>query len=201
MTVLRSHALLTGDDVSPEPFNKLSVPKDGAFLVPRRWLFDELTQGVGRPVTVVMGPPGWGKTTLVASWVAHDLAPGRVAWLTLDAEDDDQTTFWTSVVQALVLHGVDVPGQLQVPGEPLPRSFLKALTTALARSEETVVLVLDGFEAITDPAIERDVAVLLRSAAPDLRLVLTTRREPEVLLRGYRPDELTVVRLQVTPQR
>jgi LuxR family maltose regulon positive regulatory protein len=149
-----------------------------------------------------MGPPGWGKTTLVASWVAHDLAPGHVAWLTLDPQDDDPTTFWTSVVQALVLHGVDLPGQLQVPGEPLPRhSFLRALSAAVARSEETVVLVLDGFEAITDPAIERDVDVLLRSAAPDLRLVVTTRRDPQVLLRDYRlPDELTVIRLQVTPQ-
>jgi LuxR family transcriptional regulator, maltose regulon positive regulatory protein len=191
MTTLSAQGPPSREQPSRDLLAKLSVPKC-AFLISRRWLFDRLAHGADGPLTVVSGPPGWGKTTLVASWIAHDLAPGRIAWLTLDRQDDDEVTFWSSFVQALVLHGVKLPLQLHPFGAAMPRpAFLADLAVALSRSEEPVVLVLDGFEAITHATIQRDLDLLLRSTTSDLRLVLTTRIEPLALLNS---NELTLIR-------
>ena len=159
---------------------KLSLPKEGGLLVPRRRLFDRVTEGVAGPVTVVYGPAGSGKTTLVASWIAHDLATGPVAWVTLDPADNQPGIFWTYVVEALRRHGVDLPPSVGHPVRPdaVDRSFLEDLAAALASSTQTVVLVLDQFEAVTNSQMLRDLDFVLRNAAPELRLVLTTRRQP-----------------------
>ena len=46
-------------------------------------------------------PAGFGKTTLLASWLGPPTGDRRVAWLSLDASDDDPVSFWTGVVTAL----------------------------------------------------------------------------------------------------
>ena len=44
-------------------------------------------------------PAGFGKTTLLAEWLAAARRrTGRVAWLSLDAADNDPASFWTYVV-------------------------------------------------------------------------------------------------------
>ncbi|QNN53310.1 AAA family ATPase [Nocardioides mesophilus] len=159
---------------------KLSVPKPRELVVPRRRLFEQLTEGLSRPLTVVSGPPGSGKTTLVASWIAHELAPGTVAWLTLD-EGDTPSTFWRYVVESLRRHGVELPSDLGALRRPIERPFLEQLATALADCHGPVILVLDQFESITSPALLRDLDFVLTNAASELRLVLTTRSEPRAL--------------------
>ncbi len=179
--------------VPPEPaipllLAKLSVPKARGLLVPRHRLFDELGTGVEHtPLTVVCGPAGAGKTSLVASWIAHDLPRGRVAWLSLDSADDEPGTFWSYVVEALSHHQVVAPDRVDRPLHPdaVDRTFLRRLAAVLADSEDTVVLVLDGFEAITDRRVLRELDELLRNAGPELRLLVTTRREPEGPFAAY----------------
>ena len=50
-------------------------------------------------VTLVSAPAGFGKTTLVADWLATTSA--TVAWVSLDASDDDPRTFWRYVLASL----------------------------------------------------------------------------------------------------
>jgi LuxR family maltose regulon positive regulatory protein len=53
-------------------------------------------------LTVLSAPAGFGKTTLLTEWLAADRAdPVAVAWLSLDARDNDPVLFWTYVVTAL----------------------------------------------------------------------------------------------------
>ena len=59
-------------------------------------------------LAVVSAPPGFGKTTLMASWARAATDAGRpVAWVSLDAAQAPRESFWTYVVTAL--EGV-VPG-------------------------------------------------------------------------------------------
>ncbi len=50
-------------------------------------------------MTLVSAPAGFGRTTLLAEWLAAD--GRRAGWLSLDRRDNDPTTFWTYLVTAL----------------------------------------------------------------------------------------------------
>ena len=163
---------------------KLRVPTAGHLVLPRPQLFARLSRGAAGPLTVVSAAAGSGKTTLVASWIAAGLSPGRVAWLTLDPDDDQPGVFWTSVVASLRRHGVPLPAAVGVPLRPdeVERPFLAELAVALADPAHPVVLVLDQFEVVTGPAVSRDLDFVLRNADPGLRLVVLTRTDPGGLL-------------------
>jgi hypothetical protein len=81
---------------------KLHVPAPGSQLVSRPALLDRL--GALRALTLVSAPAGFGKTTLLAEWIAHHRRSEpdvRVAWLSLDDGDNDPSRFLAYVVAAL----------------------------------------------------------------------------------------------------
>ena len=50
-------------------------------------------------LTLLVAPPGFGKTSLLADW--SDVDPRPFAWLTIDVQDNDQTVLWTYIGAAL----------------------------------------------------------------------------------------------------
>ncbi|HKQ03210.1 MAG TPA: hypothetical protein VJ735_23055 [Actinomycetes bacterium] len=71
---------------------KLDVPQRRPGLLPRPRLQERLAAGTGRELTLVCAPAGFGKTSLLGDWARQARQP--VAWLSLDAGDDDQVRFW-----------------------------------------------------------------------------------------------------------
>jgi LuxR family maltose regulon positive regulatory protein len=78
---------------------KLTPPRLRPSLIERVALIDRLNQGLSSDVTLITAPAGYGKTTLVAEWAAQATLP--VAWLTVDAKDNDATTFVTYFIAAI----------------------------------------------------------------------------------------------------
>src|SRR5436190_1556827 len=71
-------------------------------LVPRPRLNERLNRGTEAKLTLVSAPAGFGKTTLLAEWLAAAPAEERsVAWLSLDQSDNHPPSFWTYLVTAL----------------------------------------------------------------------------------------------------
>ena len=58
---------------------KLHVPRRRQGLVARPRLIDRLSRGVESALTLVSAPAGFGKTSLVADWLAAAGADGRGA--------------------------------------------------------------------------------------------------------------------------
>ena len=71
---------------------KLSVPGLRPDLVPRPRLAQRLDEGRERGLVLACAPAGYGKTVLLAGWVRRGRHP--VAWLSLDAGDNDPARFW-----------------------------------------------------------------------------------------------------------
>ena len=67
-----------------------------------------LAEKPGVPVTAIIAPPGYGKTTLLAQWAAHEQCP--VAWLSIDDQDNDPAVFVAYLKEAF--RGV-TPGRAQ----------------------------------------------------------------------------------------
>ena len=71
---------------------KLERPSVRPGFVERPRLFDRLDEALGHRVTLISAPPGFGKTTLVAQWLARRPGP-PCAWLSLDPQDRDAEQF------------------------------------------------------------------------------------------------------------
>jgi LuxR family maltose regulon positive regulatory protein len=70
---------------------KLYMPQVPAETVLRPRLFERLNQGLDAPLILIAAPAGFGKTTIVMHWLHDHSVP--VAWLSLDATDNDPATF------------------------------------------------------------------------------------------------------------
>src|SRR6266576_1856570 len=133
---------------------KLHVPRWRRNLVARPRLSERLSRGAESALTLVSAPAGFGKTTLLAEWLAVAGADGRsVAWLSLDQRDNDPALFWTYLVAAL---NTGVPGvgsgalSVLQPPQPPNEAGLVALLNDLDAISNDVVLVL---ASRTDPPL------------------------------------------------
>lgn len=113
-----------------------------------------------RPVTLVLGPVGAGKTTAVSDWAREGRAPGPVVWVTVEAS--------------------------RGPGERWSAAA-HHLADALAGDAGPQVLVLDDVHHVdADDTAALLLDRLLRRPPPGLHLVLVGRREPDVPLNRLR---------------
>ena len=86
--------------------SKLQIPPLRPDLVPRSRLIDHLSAGIHRKLTLISAPAGFGKTTLVSSWIAVSKRP--VAWLSLDERDSDPARFLTYLIAAIQTIDADI---------------------------------------------------------------------------------------------
>jgi LuxR family maltose regulon positive regulatory protein len=187
------------------------VPRHRATLVPRPRLVVRLEAGVRGPVTILAAPAGWGKTTVVSAWRTEAAAPGSgtrlVAWVSLDAADNDPVRFWAYVLTALNMVqpgiGDDALALLRAPQPPPIEAILTPLLNALAIAAHDLVLVLDDYHVIEAEPVHAAVAFVLDHLPPRLHLVISTRADPPLPLARLRAQggvtELRAADLSFTP--
>ncbi len=187
---------------------KLHVPRPQPGFVPRPRLAAALDEGLARQLVLVCAPAGSGKTVLLADWAGRD---GRlVAWLSLDAADNDPARFWRHVVAALdrVRPGIaERAGSLL--GPPAPPSF-EGLVTALVNElaaqpgEDEVLLVVDDYHLIEAQPVHASLEFLVEHLPPGLDLVVASRADPPLplprLRAGGRLAELRAADLRFTAE-
>lgn len=169
---------------------KLYVPAPPPGFVSRARLVDRLNDGLGRALILVCAPAGFGKTALLADW-SQD-SHRSVAWLSLDAGDNDPARFWRHVAAALdrVRPGIAKESGPLI-GPPAPPSFdglVAALVNELAArtAEHEVLLVLDDYHMIESRVVHASLTFLLEHLPPDLHLVVASRADPPLPLARLR---------------
>jgi LuxR family maltose regulon positive regulatory protein len=143
-----------------------------------------------RPLTVIRGPAGSGKSLLMAQW--RLAAPGdrKVAWLSLDEGDNEPVRFWSYVIAALrsVLpeFGEGPLSLLRAPGVDLLDEAVPTLINELLETPSETVLLLDDYHVIEHEAIHAGMGFLLEHVPGNHRFVIATRSEPPLPLARLR---------------
>jgi LuxR family maltose regulon positive regulatory protein len=174
----------------------------------------------GRKLTLISAPAGFGKTTLLSTWInqspvfnhlhcaqAQVTQSPKFTWLSLDKEDNDAVRFWTYFVAALQTLSTKLSQlaleALQSPQSPALQSILPLLLNDIATFPYEIVLVLDDYHVISTQAIHDGMAFLLDHQPQQLHLVLSTRADPPLPISRLRArGQLTELRaddLRFTP--
>ena len=174
---------------------KLYRPLPRASLIRRERLYARLDGVLERKLALVSAPAGYGKSTLVSDWIDHltaglGAASPQVAWVSLDAGDDDPARFLGYLAAALrpiclsaaelVLSALD--------DEPLPplENLLTALINKLVACAEPALLVLDDYYHVGEERIHRALDFLLAHLPRSLHLAILTRVNPPLDLASLR---------------
>jgi hypothetical protein len=189
---LRDNSLL------PLLVTKLHMPCLRNNMVARAHLVKRLQQGLTRPLTLISAPAGFGKTILLAQCCAESSL--SIAWLSLNAEDNDPTRFLTYLIAALqtlnAQMGTIALEMLHTPQPPSPEGVLAVLVSEVINlSDEEFVLVLDDYHVINSKSIHRGMTFLLEHLPTQMHLLLATRADPPLPLARLRArGQLTEVR-------
>jgi len=165
---------------------KLYIPQPNPRVVIRPHLLARLNESLahGCKLTLLSAPVGYGKSTLVSSWLSTTDCPA--AWLSLDPEDDDPRQFWVYVIAALqTIHpelGQTTLALLQTTQMPSIEGLLSGLINQITTLSEKFILVLDDFHLIERIALYDGINYLLDHLPPQLHLVITTREDPPLPL-------------------
>jgi len=167
-----------------------------------------MDQAITRKLTLVSAPAGFGKSTLLAEWLAAAPAGARpAAWVSLDESDNDPARFWAYVVTAMRKIrpeiGESALSLLRSPQPPPIESILTTLINDITTIDDVVSLVLDDLHVIEVQPVHAALAFLLDHLPPRMHLVVATRSDPPLPLTRLRARgeliELRAADLRFTP--
>lgn len=176
--------------------SKITTPELPSDLVERSALMAKLGVDFSRKLTLVCAPAGFGKTTLVTSWLrltqarAGAGAPVHVGWYALDEGDNNVHRFYgyllCAIQQAnpdLFSDWVDFDYRSQLPSV---EEMVNELVDGLWQRSDPMLLALDDFHYVSNKEIHHFVNLLLRYLPPHLRLIIATRHDPPLGLAQLR---------------
>ncbi len=174
---------------STTAFAKSTRPEIGG-VVRREALFTRLDGTAARTVAWIAAPPGYGKTTLAATYL--EARSYRWAWYEADADDDDAENFFHYLAHAV--------RKLRGDGEALPpftqehradlagysRRFFRAM---FGQAPEPMAVVLDNLHELPP---ESDLRTVLEAGLPQVPrqccVIATSRAAPPVALARLLPS-------------
>lgn len=167
---------------------KLRPPLTRTQLVPRPRLQTRMAEGFLNPLTLVIAPAGFGKSTLVTASLSD--RRGQVAWLSLDHGDNQIGVFLPYLMAALQNAdnriGLEAFQIMAGMRQASTETILTLLINDMDASNQHIILVLDDYQNISNTEVHAAVAFLLDHCPRGLHLVISTRSDPPLPLARLR---------------
>jgi LuxR family transcriptional regulator, maltose regulon positive regulatory protein len=158
--------------------SKLQPPPGRPAIVPRTAIVQRLLTSDDVPITSIVAPPGYGKTTLLSQWAEHN--PHSVAWLSVDEQDNDPEVLLSYAAAALDRIEPIESSIFRRSGRRGSPAAMAAprLAGAIAAMQQPVDLVLDHVELIRNHECLDTIAELALHLPVGSRLAIATRDDP-----------------------
>ena len=164
----------------PEPDSSATgirfVPRVSRSVVSRPRLSKAFDDSLAGALTIVRAPAGAGKSTAIADWATRVDAPAGV-WLTLGGAPVNRSTFWRTLLDALIDGRIAGAESAFAGVEPSPStagSLLSILLRGFARLPEPLLIVIDDYHLVADDAVHDDLVVVLERT-PLVHVIVATR--------------------------
>ena len=159
---------------------KIDVPSPPDRLVSRKHLLVKLSQAESYRLFLVSAPAGFGKTTLLSSWVNQQNLP--VAWLSLDRADSDPKLFLRYL--AASLQSINKRFVEQMP-EYLTsydwihlEEVISELINNISMTGAPFYLVLDDYHVIDNTKVHDIIEFFITHCPPPMQIIISTRSDP-----------------------
>lgn len=189
---------------------KLRVPRLRTQLVHRYRLIERLQQGLQATLILLSAPAGFGKSTLLAQWLAESQWPS--AWISLEPADNDPVRFFSALIAALQRFDPQLGTSALVCFQPSPSAPPPSPETVVdlllgdlhQQAPGDFVLVLDDYHVVTNEVLHQALSYLVEHAPAYLHLVIATRTDPMLPLSRLRTQgqlcEVRANQLQFLPE-
>ncbi|HUV28936.1 MAG: HTH-type transcriptional regulator MalT [Anaerolineales bacterium] len=172
----------------PLVVTKVKVPpvRENRVLRPR--LLEQLKAGLGRKLTLLSSPAGFGKTTLLSEFAVEGDRPA--AWFSIDEEDDDSNRFLSYLIASLETidqgFGESMYPLLQTPKPERIETLLAVVINEIEAAFPPFVLIIDDYHLISSPDIHQAIAFLIEHLPEQMHMVIATRADPPLALSRLR---------------
>jgi LuxR family maltose regulon positive regulatory protein len=167
---------------------KLICPSINHKMIDRKRLFELLSQSRHLPLTCLVSPAGFGKSTLVVSWLQRATLP--FGWYSLDINDNDASVFANHLIYALhQASGGACPQSLALVQQQEYANLHGLMSKAMmevAQVDHHFYIVLDDLQEITNPEIISLLRHWLKLLPTQLHVILCCQNEPPVSLSNFR---------------
>ncbi|WP_245644000.1 LuxR C-terminal-related transcriptional regulator [Paraburkholderia oxyphila] len=142
-------------------------------------------------LAIIRAPAGFGKTSLALTWLdALRMHGARVAWLSLDADDDEPARYFHHLAHALQracgMVGASAIGLTAEATFVPANSLAAALINELAEVDDELYLFIDDYHLIGDPAIHEAMSRFVLNVPSNVHVVICTRVAPPLPLAKLR---------------
>jgi len=163
---------------------KFYIPPERAELVRRKRLFERLDSGLNCKLTLISAPAGYGKTTLLSTWIRGCSQP--IAWLSLDEGDNHLPLFFAYLIAALQKiqnqFGQGLLGKIKSSPRVDTDAWLQEFINEIAQVETPFSLILDDYQTISNDAIHEALGFIIEYQPPQTHLVISSRSDPPLSL-------------------
>jgi LuxR family maltose regulon positive regulatory protein len=159
------------------------IPPLRAGTLRRERLLQRLAQTAEAPITLLVAPAGYGKTTLLAHWLEHD--PRDVVWVSIDESDNAGDQFASSIAAAA--RGMSAP-RLRLAAPEGGATVVADVVSMLHDAGRPFVIALDDVHRLRSPRALKTLRAVVDAVPEGSQLALASRQEPSLPIGRLRAD-------------
>ncbi len=174
--------------LTPIVSTKLNTPRLRPQLITRPQLIDKLDAGAWCPLILISAPAGYGKTTLLGSWIASRSL--TAAWLSLEPEDNDIQRFLIYLAHTLARAAPEASqtalAMLQSTHTSSVDAILAVMINELSAVDKDFHIFFDDYHVIEKSEIHHVLAYLIEHVPGQVHFVIAGRSDPPLPLSRLR---------------
>ena len=166
-------------------------------LLDREDLLERVDRALTKRVTVISAPPGSGKTSLLRAWAERAAGLRRVAFVSVERDQQDAARFWGAVLDAVRRpdRSIGTEDEPAATAALDPDELVDRTLSEVAAQIEPAVLIIDDLHELRAADALTQLEHLLAALPSSSRVVLSSRRDPPIRLHRLRlADEVAEIR-------